>query len=149
MAVDYFEITREIGIDAAHRVPDHQSKCHNIHGHRYRIEATVKGPLVGQGQETGMVMDFGFIKDEMMKAIDEPADHAMILYTNDPLADKIKVVCGKLLEVDFVPTAENLAAYWYKQLRDIIHQRTQGSAWLKCITVHETPNCRSTFPTEE
>lgn len=149
MSIDYFEITREIGIDAAHRVPDHQSKCHNIHGHRYRVEATIKGPLVKHGQETGMVMDFGFIKDEMMRVIDEPADHAMILYTDDPLAEGIRRVCGKLLEVDFVPTAENLAAYWYYQLEKRIGVKASGAAWLKSITVWETPNCRSTFPTSE
>ena len=45
MSKDTFEITREIGLDAAHRVPDHASKCFHIHGHRYTVFATVEGHL--------------------------------------------------------------------------------------------------------
>jgi 6-pyruvoyltetrahydropterin/6-carboxytetrahydropterin synthase len=146
---DYYEVTREIGIDAAHRVPDHKSKCQNVHGHRYRIEATVKGPLIATGEQSGMVIDFGFLKDEMMEAIDGPADHAMIMYTGDPLADKLKDVCGKLLEVDFIPTAENLAAYWFNQLAKPIENRTQGYAWLSQVKVWETPNCFSCYPSRD
>ena len=60
-------ITREIGIDMAHRVTHHGSKCKNIHGHRYTIHAMVKGPLFESGEQQGMVLDFGFLKEEMMK----------------------------------------------------------------------------------
>lgn len=80
-------ITREIGIDAGHRVPDHGSKCRNLHGHRYTIQATCSGPLAEQGVETGMVLDFGFLKDEMMKLIDDPCDHALILWCGDPILE--------------------------------------------------------------
>ncbi|MFW8587824.1 6-carboxytetrahydropterin synthase [Rhizobium beringeri] len=55
-------ITREIGIDAAHRIPHHESKCHNLHGHRYKIAATCVGPLCGDGEQTGMVLDFRFLE---------------------------------------------------------------------------------------
>ena len=79
-----FKITREIGIDAGHRVPDHGSKCRNLHGHRYTIQATCEGELAESGEEKGMVMDFGFLKEEMMNEIDKYCDHGMILYMNDP-----------------------------------------------------------------
>jgi 6-pyruvoyltetrahydropterin/6-carboxytetrahydropterin synthase len=80
-----FSITREIGIDAGHRVPDHKSKCCNLHGHRYRIQAVCTGPLAESGEQTGMVLDFGFLKEEMMGEIDAYCDHAMILYMDDPV----------------------------------------------------------------
>ena len=78
-------ITREIGIDAGHRVPDHGSKCRNIHGHRYRVLATCEGPLARVGEQTGMVLDFGFLKEEMMTQIDAPCDHGMIMAASDTL----------------------------------------------------------------
>lgn len=78
-------ITREIGIDAGHRVTYHGSKCRNLHGHRYTIQATASGPLFTEGEQQGMVLDFGFLKDEMMKEIDEPCDHGMILWVEDPI----------------------------------------------------------------
>ena len=34
-----FIVRRQIGIDAGHRVMTHGSKCRNMHGHRYTIEA--------------------------------------------------------------------------------------------------------------
>lgn len=141
-----FSITRDIGIDAAHRVPHHASKCCNLHGHRYCIQATVEGWISSEGEETGMVMDFGFLKEEMMDVIDGPADHAMIMWNKDPLAEQLRPVCGKLLEVDFVPTAENLAEYWFTKLSSRVEERTQGRAWLKRVRVHETPNCFADYP---
>ena len=56
-------IRRRIEIDAGHRVPHHASKCCNLHGHRYVIEALCNGPLAEAGEQTGMVLDFGFLKE--------------------------------------------------------------------------------------
>lgn len=78
-------ITREIGIDAGHRVTHHGSKCRNLHGHRYTIQATCEGPLFTEGEQQGMVLDFGFLKEEMMNEIDSCCDHALILWAYDPL----------------------------------------------------------------
>jgi 6-pyruvoyltetrahydropterin/6-carboxytetrahydropterin synthase len=80
-------ITREIEIDAAHRIPDHGSKCRNLHGHRYKIAATCIGPLFEQGEQTGMVLDFGFLKQEMLKEIDAYCDHGMLVWVEDPWLD--------------------------------------------------------------
>ena len=54
-------ISREISIDAGHRVTEHTSKCRNLHGHRYTIQAWCSGPLFSEGEQGGMVLDFGFI----------------------------------------------------------------------------------------
>src|SRR5262245_26860983 len=82
---DGFEITREIGIDAGHRVTWHGSKCRNLHGHRYTVQALGSGPLGGEGEQLGMVLDFGFLKEEMLAEIDAPCDHGMILWIDDPI----------------------------------------------------------------
>lgn len=82
-----YTITREIGIDAAHRIPDHRSKCKSLHGHAYRICATCTGSLRTEGEETGMVMDFGFLKEEMRAVIHAPCDHGTILGIDDPFVE--------------------------------------------------------------
>ena len=97
-------ISREIGIDAGHRVPDHLSKCRSPHGHRYKIILTVSGDLKSQGAERGMIKDFSFLKQVMMDEIDQYFDHAMIISIYDEMM---------------------MAAYGYKEeyvesLRDII-----------------------------
>jgi len=140
-----FRITREIGIDAGHRVPNHHSRCKNIHGHRYTIQATVEGELAESGSVEGMAggMDFGFIKEEMMKEIDEPCDHKLILWkgetknsTFEDLADIVAIYW-----VDFSPTAENLAEHWFRRVDRQITLRSKGHASLVKLRVYETPNC--------
>ncbi len=162
-----FKITRQIGIDMGHRVPDHGSKCRSPHGHRYTIEATCEGKLHSEGEETGMVMDFSFLKEEMMQAIDAPFDHAFCIWSGDqkmhdmfflPLSDdlfgiavrEVTTVEGfKVIVIDVVPTAENLAAVWFNELVDRVDRRTKGEARLLCVKVWETPNCWAQYPAED
>lgn len=152
-------ITREIQIDAGHRVPNHASKCKNLHGHRYVIQATCSGPLVRHGSEEGMVMDFGFLKEEMLALIETGADHGLILYSGDSLLEvlcpgehenahdlMVSPICGKVLKVPFIPTAENLARYWFDNLVPRIDRRSKGQAELVRLRVYETPNCWADYP---
>lgn len=159
-------ITREIGIDAGHRVTYHGSKCRNLHGHRYVIQATCRGPLFSEGEQQGMVLDFGFLKDEMMQEIDIPCDHGMILWVEDPLmyefvyTEQLETIhnqidrlgyseglskVGKLYLVPFVPTAENLAKHWFERLSPRVEKRTDGKAQLVNVKVFETPNCSAEY----
>lgn len=141
------EITREIAIDAAHRVPQHHSKCRNLHGHRYVIQATCEGELATHGSEEGMVLDFGFLKEEMVDYIDRICDHGLILWKGDPLLRLLVRAegVGKLVMLDFIPTAENLAKWWFDQLKPRIEARSQGRAHLVRVRVYETPNCWADF----
>lgn len=160
-------ITREIGIDMGHRVTLHGSKCRNLHGHRYTIQTTCSGHLGIEGEEMGMVLDFGFLKELMMEHIDEPCDHGMCLWDQDPfvkdfLPDEPAVQAvrsigskgywsgegnfGKLYLVPFVPTAENLARHWYHRLIAPVLERSDGRALCHSVKVWETPNCSAQFP---
>lgn len=162
MAVREFRICRRIEIDAAHRVPDHKSKCYNLHGHRYVIEAELTGTLFKEGAQTGMVMDFGFIKDIMVREIHEPCDHGLILSKDDlgmlqlvakPSAKHWAPYRGvKLYLLDVSPTAENLAEHWYMRLRTAVDkylctlELDAPMPKVTAIHVWETPNCVATFP---
>lgn len=139
-------ITREIQIDMGHRVPQHHSHCRNLHGHRYRILATVVGPLIERGSQEGMVMDFGFLKQAMMKEIHERFDHKLCLCRKDIVLYSIvnphTINNGKssleetlkqtlwvpllgtdntaVVVIEEVPTAENLARIWFHMLEAAI-----------------------------
>lgn len=161
-------IVREIGIDMGHRVTNHGSKCRNMHGHRYKIEAAVAGGLYTSGEQEGMVLDFGFLKEEMMKAIDAIFDHGMCLWRRDEIViatlttdelnavdEAIKLVgigylakskfWGKIVVVPQVPTAENLSRLWYELMREPVKRRSDGKAKLLYIKVWETPNSQATY----
>ena len=160
---EVFTITRRIEIDAAHRVPDHKSKCFAIHGHRYVIEAMAQGDLFHSGEQRGMVMDFGFLKEIMVQVIHDPCDHGLMLWERDtavldvldppprmePLYEWLK-----LRTLPDVPTAENLARHWFNGLESalVVWLYRRGllevagrSVLLKQVKVHETPNCVAVY----
>lgn len=175
-----FTITRKIEIDAGHRIASHGSKCRHLHGHRYAIEATcrtVTGEVVRSGEQAGMILDFGFLKDEMVRLVDGPCDHGLIVAIDDHelvamfappggdlaawradlergiaadgFAERSNGRMGqKLYVVPFPPTAECLARHWFERLSPAIAARSGGHAELTGVTVWETPNCRAVFGLE-
>jgi 6-pyruvoyltetrahydropterin/6-carboxytetrahydropterin synthase len=92
------EIFREFTFEAAHRLPrvpaDH--KCARLHGHSYRVEVHVRGPV---DPVAGWVLDFADIKAAFAPLHDQ-LDHR---YLN---------------EVDGLdnPTSENLARWIWDRL---------------------------------
>lgn len=165
-----YMIERQIEIDAGHRVTHHGSKCKNLHGHRYTVIAVCHGPLLSAGEQQGMVLDFGFLKEEMIKEVHNYCDHAMILWIDDPLVQNFiddkkfleteicqqvaekgyyytdKSLVGALYIINSVPTAENLAAHWFKRLEPRVQARSDQKAHLRQVKVFETPNCMAIFP---
>jgi 6-pyruvoyltetrahydropterin/6-carboxytetrahydropterin synthase len=96
------EIFREFTFEAAHRLPNvHEGhKCARLHGHSYRVEVHVSGPV---GSETGWVQDFGDLK-VAFKPLEEQLDHH---YLND--VDGLEN-----------PTSEVLAKWiWDKLIADL------------------------------
>lgn len=67
------EVTRSYRVDAAHRLPNvpEGHKCGRMHGHGFRIDVTVRGPV---GKETGWVVDFAEI-DRAARPLVESLDH--------------------------------------------------------------------------
>lgn len=60
----YAIITREFTFEATHHLPGHRGKCRRPHGHSYRLEISLRGPIKNApgASDDGMVMDFDDIK---------------------------------------------------------------------------------------
>src|SRR5215471_13381603 len=78
-----FQVTKTVEMDYGHRISRHDSKCHNVHGHRGKLEVTVGGELVVEGSSTDMVMDFCAIKQLMTEQIVDRFDHCLIVSSDD------------------------------------------------------------------
>ncbi len=77
--------------NSAHRLPQYDGPCHNLHGHTWKVVFLMQGPV----QANGMVHDFKVLK----KLLDEQLpDHQ---YLNELVEN---------------PTAENLAAYLFSRV---------------------------------
>lgn len=138
------EVTRKLEWDMGHRVPNHKSKCRNVHGHRYVAEITMEGDVVGDKgiSDEGMVIDFGDIKTIAGNFIDEQLDHGYM--GNFNLDREILLMLSdmklKTMAVHFIPTAENIAAWLFEKLSPLFEQTYQNSLRLKRIRLWETPN---------
>src|ERR1044071_5044191 len=111
--MDHMDIFKLFTIAAAHRLPNVPKghKCERLHGHSYRIEVHVRGPV---GDQTGWVIDFAEITDAFQPLFDQLDHH----YLN---------------EVDGLsnPTSENIARWVWNRLRPTL-------PILNKVVVHET-----------
>ena len=104
-------VTRSFSFEAAHQLDWHSGACKNLHGHSYRLEVTVSGPLTGDG----IVIDFADLSALVQREVIDRFDHT---YLNDLLPN---------------PTAELIAA-------DIWDRLVRAGAVLHRIVLWETEN---------
>ncbi|KKM26728.1 hypothetical protein LCGC14_1581880 [marine sediment metagenome] len=139
-------ITKQIKWHMGHRVPSHKSKCRSMHGHTYHLKAEVLG-VVGETEGTsdeGMVIDFGDIKTILMTNIYNVLDHAMMLWEKDLLVPALRAdQATNLIEVPFIPTAENIARWCFEQVDNDLH--IPGRRRLLRIVVNETPTSAAEY----
>jgi len=115
-----YSIKVEGHFSSAHNLRGYQGKCEELHGHNWKIEATVSAQKLGKA---GMVLDFKVLKKEL-NAVLERMDHK---YLNGlPYFKKVN------------PTSENIARYIYDSLRP----RVKG---LSCVTVWENDTSSAVY----
>ena len=138
-------ITRRLEFDAGHRIPDHRSQCRHLHGHRYALEITLSGDVIRRDGDAanGMVMDFSEVKALAKTHVVDVWDHAFLVYAGDqPVVNFLRSMPEhKTVELDCVPTAENLASLAFRIL-DTVYQDTYANHLrLEQVRLYETPNC--------
>ena len=91
------QVTKAFSFDAAHQLPWHSGKCRNLHGHTYRLEVTVEGPI----NENGIVIDFDDISSIVKEKILGPYDHQLLNdYFPNPTAELLALDFSKQLEAE-------------------------------------------------
>lgn len=105
------QIRKHFTFEAAHVLPHHPGKCSRLHGHSYRLEVALEGPLRESGPAQGMVRDFDEVKDVVKRAVIERLDHRSL---NDLLAN---------------PTAELLAEWIWAQLAPELPELAELVLW--------------------
>jgi len=75
MSSSIFEITKAATFDAAHRLPNGPNPTYTrLHGHSFRVEATVRGEATGP---VGWVEDLGAL-DAALRAAAAELDHVLL-----------------------------------------------------------------------
>lgn len=127
-------------ISVGHRVHKHESKCRHLHGHNYRIHFHCEAD---QLDEVGRVIDFSVIKEKLCMWTEKHWDHRMLIWMDDPLAQKLLDIDSMVVLVPFNPTAENIAMYL---VNEVGPRQLQGTGVrLAEVTIEETAKCHATF----
>jgi len=110
------KITQAFTLEAAHHLPlvPDTHRCKRLHGHSYRIELELDGPVDGR---TGFVADF-FDVEAAFAPLHEALDHRLL-----------NEVPG--LEN---PTAERIALWIWERMKGAL-------PLLSAVRVFETPDC--------
>jgi 6-pyruvoyltetrahydropterin/6-carboxytetrahydropterin synthase len=69
------QVCKQFRFEAAHILPHHPGKCSRLHGHSYRLEVFVEGPLQSEGPAAGMVVDFDEIAAVVRAHVIDTLDH--------------------------------------------------------------------------
>lgn len=133
-----FYLSTEHAFDSAHFLKGYQGKCHNLHGHRWRVVVEISGDaLEAAGQARGMLVDFGDLKRDV-RAMCDALDHSLIYEAGSLRPATVAALTEedfRLIEVPFRPTAEEFSRHFFEQLQQ------KGYAAHR-VMVYETPtNC--------
>lgn len=125
-----FEIQKSAEFSAAHSLRDYDGPCARNHGHNYRVEILVRGESL---DAQGMIIDFEDL-DRMLAAVIERVDHRNL--NEVPPFDVEN------------PTAEVIAAWFFRELEDKVAEGTRGRGRLAAIRLWETPDACVTYSKE-
>lgn len=97
-----FEVYVESNFSAAHQLELYKGKCENLHGHNWKVGVVISSTRLNKQQ---MVIDFVKLKKILKKILDS-LDHKYLNNISFFKTDQ--------------PTAENIAKYIYKKLKEKI-----------------------------
>ena len=97
------------GFSAGHTLWRHTGKCRNLHGHNYVVEVEIYGTM---DEETGMVMDFGVLKEKVRDRVIGWWDHKFLIQKDDYRLQSLlssQEAFTAIVITDHPPTAEWMA----------------------------------------
>ncbi len=119
-----YEITVHSHFSGAHRLRYLHGKCETLHGHNWKVEASVVSNRLGK---EGVVIDFGILKQKVEKVL-KPLDHT---YLNDlPYFSETE------------PSSENIAKYIFDRLKRDLKGH---SGILKKVTAWESETSSAAY----
>ena len=119
-----YKIAKEFQFDACHMLDGHNKKCHNLHGHTYRLLVEIHGELINQGSSSSMVMDYADLKTVVKQHIVDPLDHAYLYDENNQNECKIAQLLEQMQRKVFAfpsrTTAEAMSQYIFDCLANYL-----------------------------
>ncbi len=101
------QIRKQFKFEAAHVLPHHPGKCARMHGHSYRFDIVLEGPLQSEGPARGMVVDFDTISAVVKPRVVERLDHTTLNdLIENPTAEQIALWIWDAIAADLPQLVE-------------------------------------------
>ncbi len=108
------KIAKEFKWEMGHRLPFHDGKCINLHGHSYKLLVEFSGDI----DKNGMVLDYYDVK-KIVGPIVEDLDHSfMVNQTDNELIEVLDKLNSKKVVVPFESTAENICLFFLEKIKN-------------------------------
>jgi len=105
-------LSKRVIFDACHFLDEYDGKCANLHGGRYELWVSVKGPV---DPSTGMVLDYGYMKTILDRYIVNLFDHNCLNYQVNNLGwrSTTELICMFIWKtlIEFFPTLSKLELF--------------------------------------
>ncbi len=106
------KVAKRFRWEGAHRLPWHEGRCRDLHGHSYEMFVEVEG----EPDEQGMLIDFKHLKRALAPVVDE-WDHATVVAENDAKLLGIMQESGwRHVVIPYDTTAENICVFFADHL---------------------------------
>jgi 6-pyruvoyltetrahydropterin/6-carboxytetrahydropterin synthase len=120
-----YHIQVEDKFSSAHQLRGYKGKCENIHGHNFKVFASVKGE---QLNDIGLLMDFHDLK-AALKEVLKSLDHKHLNET-------------EMFSVNN-PSSENIARYIYEELEKLLPEECDVA--MDAVSVYESETSKCTY----
>jgi 6-pyruvoyltetrahydropterin/6-carboxytetrahydropterin synthase len=124
-----------------HRLINYVGPCAQLHGHTWQIIVQLHGKV---DLMTGMVEDFNDLKTKVGPIVSE-FDHLLVLSKKDKLVPILQAAGEKIAVVDFNPTSENFATYFYNKIKEV-YKNNRNIAEISVIVSEGPTSYASTGP---
>jgi len=100
-------VRKQFAFESAHVLPNHPGKCSRLHGHSYRLDVAVDGPLQASGPAAGMVIDFDAIGEVVQREVIARLDHTSLNdLVDNPTSELVALWIWQRLEAALAGLAE-------------------------------------------
>ena len=134
-----YNIVKKLYFCYGHRLMDYDGKCAHAHGHNGVLEIELSRAEL---DDRGMVCDFGDVKGQVGKFIDDEIDHRMLLREDDPLVPVLEDMGEEVFIMEENPTAENIARLIFGEAK------TRGLP-VVAVRLWETPHAFAEYREED
>jgi 6-pyruvoyltetrahydropterin/6-carboxytetrahydropterin synthase len=139
-------IEKTFRFDAGHRALGfHDHKEETLHGHTWHLRVILESRRELDPHKT--LFDTNDLS-RAVKPIIEQLDHSFIIWSEDPLYERLAEICraaniaDKLYRVDFNPTAEGIVEYLFNTVNERLSDKTVA---LQRAELDATPTIRAAY----